>query len=53
MKKEEEKREVKEKDRESNMRSTPVRDTKTELIFSKMQHLQLILERFLACRPTG
>lgn len=49
----EKEREVKEKDRESIMRSTPVRDTKTEVIFSKMQHLQLILERFLACRPTG
>ncbi|KAJ1434959.1 Phosphoinositide-binding clathrin adaptor, domain 2 [Sesbania bispinosa] len=33
--------------------STPVRDMKLEQIFSKMQHLQLLLERFLACRPTG
>jgi len=34
-------------------RSTPVRDMKLEQIFSKMQHLHLLLERFLACRPTG
>ncbi|KAJ7946691.1 AP180 N-terminal domain containing protein [Quillaja saponaria] len=34
-------------------RATPVRDMKTEQIFSTMQHLQQLLERFLACRPTG
>ncbi|XP_054776194.1 putative clathrin assembly protein At1g03050 [Prosopis cineraria] len=43
----------KEKDKESVMRSTPIRDMKTEQIFSRLQHLQLLLERFLACRPTG
>ncbi|XP_028753136.1 putative clathrin assembly protein At1g03050 [Neltuma alba] len=43
----------KEKEKESFTRSTPIRDMKTEQIFSKMQHLQLLLERFLACRPTG
>ncbi|XP_004485543.1 putative clathrin assembly protein At1g03050 [Cicer arietinum] len=42
-----------EKDKEMVMRSTPVREMKIEQIFSKMQHLQLLLERFLACRPTG
>ncbi|KAG6652923.1 putative clathrin assembly protein At4g02650 [Carya illinoinensis] len=34
-------------------RTTPVREMKTELIFSRVQHLQQLLERFLACRPTG
>lgn len=32
---------------------TPVRDMRNELIFSRVQHLQQLLERFLACRPTG
>ncbi|KAL4654731.1 hypothetical protein ACB092_01G401200 [Castanea dentata] len=34
-------------------RATPVREMKNELIFSRMQHLQQLLERLLACRPTG
>lgn len=34
-------------------KSTPVRDMKIEHIFSRIQHLQQLLERFLACRPTG
>jgi hypothetical protein len=34
-------------------RATPVREMKTEHIFSRMQHLQQLLERFLACRPAG
>lgn len=34
-------------------RATPVRDMKIEHIFSRTQHLQQVLERFLACRPTG
>jgi hypothetical protein len=34
-------------------RATPVREMKIEKIFSRMQHLQQLLERFLACRPTG
>jgi len=42
-----------EKEREMAVRSTPVNDMKLEQIFSKMQHLHLLLERFLACRPTG
>ncbi|CAL0309524.1 unnamed protein product [Lupinus luteus] len=40
-------------DKEIVIRSTPVRNMKMDQIFSKMQHLQLLLERFLACRPTG
>ncbi|KAF5448552.1 hypothetical protein F2P56_029072 [Juglans regia] len=34
-------------------RATPVCEMRTELIFSRVQHLQQLLERFLACRPTG
>ncbi|XLR17121.1 hypothetical protein S83_045059 [Arachis hypogaea] len=34
-------------------KATPLNDFRTELLFSKMQHLQLLLERFIACRPTG
>ncbi|KAF5743921.1 clathrin assembly family protein [Tripterygium wilfordii] len=34
-------------------KSTPVREMKTEHVFSKAQHFQQLLERFLACRPTG
>ncbi|KAL5787614.1 hypothetical protein ACOSP7_004563 [Xanthoceras sorbifolium] len=37
----------------ARIRSTPVRDMKTDHIFSRTQHLQQLLERFLACRPTG
>ncbi|OIW16841.1 hypothetical protein TanjilG_00103 [Lupinus angustifolius] len=40
-----------EKDRE--IKATPLPKMKSEQLFSKMQHLQLLLERFLACRPTG
>ena len=36
-----------------NARTTPVRDMKIEHIFSRTQHLQQLLERFLACKPTG
>ncbi|KAK6920685.1 AP180 N-terminal homology (ANTH) domain [Dillenia turbinata] len=32
---------------------TPVRDVKIERIFARAQHLQQLLERLLACRPTG
>ncbi|KAI4318781.1 hypothetical protein MLD38_032448 [Melastoma candidum] len=35
------------------VRSTPRRERKTEDIFLEMQQLQQLLERFLACRPTG
>lgn len=37
----------------SYAKSTPVRDMKSDNIFSRIQHLQQVLERFLACRPTG
>ncbi|KAK1287011.1 putative clathrin assembly protein [Acorus calamus] len=33
--------------------ATPVRDMRNERIFARTQHLQQLLERFLACRPTG
>ncbi|EEF46954.1 clathrin assembly protein, putative [Ricinus communis] len=32
---------------------TPLREMKVERIFGKMAHLQRLLDRFLACRPTG
>ncbi|WJX41758.1 hypothetical protein P8452_29069 [Trifolium repens] len=32
---------------------TPLRDMKPERIFGKTSHLQRLLDRFLACRPTG
>ncbi|KAI4318480.1 hypothetical protein MLD38_032178 [Melastoma candidum] len=32
---------------------TPTQEMKIEQIFSRMHHLQQILERFLACKPTG
>uniref|UniRef100_A0A5B6YQD0 ENTH domain-containing protein n=1 Tax=Davidia involucrata TaxID=16924 RepID=A0A5B6YQD0_DAVIN len=34
-------------------RGTPVHDMKNEHVFSRIQHLMQLLERFLACRPTG
>ncbi|KAG9457278.1 hypothetical protein H6P81_001786 [Aristolochia fimbriata] len=34
-------------------RSVPVREMKTERIFVRVQNLLQLLERFLACRPTG
>lgn len=34
-------------------KSTPVREMKTDRILSRMHYLQQLLERFLACRPTG
>ncbi|XP_073146871.1 putative clathrin assembly protein At1g03050 [Henckelia pumila] len=33
--------------------STPVREMKIEKLFSKVHHLMQLLERFLACKPTG
>ncbi|KAK7319384.1 hypothetical protein RJT34_04105 [Clitoria ternatea] len=36
-----------------NVKAIPLCEMKTEQLFSKMQHLQVLLERFLACRPTG
>ncbi|KAL5190031.1 putative clathrin assembly protein [Glycine soja] len=32
---------------------TPLRDMTPERVFGKMGHLQKLLDRFLACRPTG
>ncbi|KAI4346939.1 hypothetical protein L6164_007802 [Bauhinia variegata] len=32
---------------------TPLREMKPERLFGKMAHLQRLLDRFLACRPTG
>ncbi|XP_058099983.1 putative clathrin assembly protein At1g03050 [Magnolia sinica] len=37
----------------SSTRATPVREMKIQKIFTRTQHLQQLLERFLACRPTG
>lgn len=33
--------------------ATPLREMALEMIFRKMGHLQRLLDRFLACRPTG
>ncbi|GMJ05565.1 Phosphatidylinositol binding clathrin assembly protein 5a [Hibiscus trionum] len=35
------------------VRATPVHEMKTEQLFHRMHQLQQIVERFLACRPTG
>ncbi|KAL3638117.1 hypothetical protein CASFOL_017987 [Castilleja foliolosa] len=35
------------------VRGTPVREMKIERIFSRVHHIMQLLERFLACRPTG
>lgn len=35
------------------IKSKPVTEMKTEKIFIRVQHLQQLLDRFLACRPTG
>ncbi|XP_058745253.1 putative clathrin assembly protein At4g02650 [Vicia villosa] len=54
---EDEEDQSKEKERDKNgeivVTSMPLCEMKTEQLFSKMQHLQLLLERFMACRPTG
>ncbi|XP_028799123.1 putative clathrin assembly protein At2g25430 [Neltuma alba] len=39
--------------REEKKVNTPLRDMKPERLFGKMAHLQRLLDRFLACRPTG
>ena len=49
-------KEIYSREREKNreiLKVTPLCEMKTEELFSKMQHLQLLVERFLACRPTG
>ncbi|PON51089.1 AP180 N-terminal domain containing protein [Trema orientale] len=35
------------------VRATPVREMRTEQVFSRVQRLLQLLDRFLACRPTG
>lgn len=45
--------EEEEENGQAGIRITPVREMKNVHIFSKMQHLQQLLERFLACKPTG
>lgn len=37
----------------ATVKVTPMREMKNEQLFSKTQHLQPLLERFLACKPTG
>ncbi|GFZ08350.1 epsin N-terminal homology (ENTH) domain-containing protein [Actinidia rufa] len=44
---------VKETSRDERREVTPLRDMKPERMFGKMSHLQRLLDRFLACRPTG
>ncbi|XP_052207908.1 putative clathrin assembly protein At2g25430 [Diospyros lotus] len=45
---------VRDERREGNsMVVTPLRDMKPERLFGKMGHLQRLLDRVLACRPTG
>ncbi|KAL2928214.1 hypothetical protein RDABS01_019565 [Bienertia sinuspersici] len=39
--------------REEDKAVTPLRELTPERIFAKMGHLQRLLDRFLACRPTG
>lgn len=39
--------------REERRAVTPLRDMKPERLFGKMAHLQRLLDRFLACRPSG
>ncbi|KAI9120359.1 hypothetical protein K1719_007392 [Acacia pycnantha] len=41
------------KNRSESIGGSPLHEKRTEALFSKMQHLQLLLERFLACRPPG
>ncbi|KAK9149617.1 hypothetical protein Scep_008374 [Stephania cephalantha] len=39
--------------REERRPVTPVRSMKPERVLVRMQHIQRLLDRFLACRPTG
>ncbi|KAE8677857.1 putative clathrin assembly protein [Hibiscus syriacus] len=48
-----EEREEETNDKENASKTSHFRDMKTEQIFTTLQHLQQLLERFLACRPTG
>ncbi|KAG5562834.1 hypothetical protein RHGRI_005531 [Rhododendron griersonianum] len=44
---------VRENERRDVVVITPLRDMKPERVFGKMGHLQRLLDRLLACRPTG
>ncbi|GFS42676.1 ENTH/ANTH/VHS superfamily protein [Actinidia rufa] len=44
---------VRETSRDERRDVTPLRDMKPERMFGKMSHLQRLLDRFLACWPTG
>ncbi|XAR70979.1 hypothetical protein NMG60_11028038 [Bertholletia excelsa] len=44
---------VRETSRDEKVDATPLREMNPERIFGKMGHMQRILDRFLACRPTG
>ncbi|KAG2703772.1 hypothetical protein I3760_06G152700 [Carya illinoinensis] len=48
-----EEEEFEEAGQQGGSRATPVHEMRTELIFSRTQHLQQLLQRFLACQPTG
>ncbi|GFY90160.1 ENTH/ANTH/VHS superfamily protein [Actinidia rufa] len=37
----------------SPVRATPTHDMRNERVFSRIQHLMYLLERFLACQPRG
>lgn len=50
---EEEQSKERDKNGETVVKSMPLSEMDSEQLFSKMQHLQLLLERFMACRPTG
>ncbi|KAJ4792971.1 ENTH/ANTH/VHS superfamily protein [Rhynchospora pubera] len=41
------------REEENKKAPTPVRDMKPEQVLVRMHHLQQLLDRFLACRPTG
>ncbi|XP_031500348.1 probable clathrin assembly protein At4g32285 [Nymphaea colorata] len=38
---------------EERSATTPLREVKMERIFARMHYMQQVLDRFLACRPTG
>ncbi|KAK4747605.1 hypothetical protein SAY87_014191 [Trapa incisa] len=40
-------------DKAATFKVTPMQGMKNERLFTKLQHLQQLLERFLACKPTG
>ncbi|CAI8606747.1 unnamed protein product [Vicia faba] len=50
---EKERNRERDKNGEIVVKSIPLCEMKTEQLFSEMQHLQLLLERFMSCRPTG